>query len=100
MVFTFQVVAVIDLRLPRYGRGTLEVVGAIFHYVVASPTPAGCHPMTPPPPDPNLENVAAIVIALMVFIAGGVVSLAARQRDHRTSEVLNGWQQIAKFFRN
>jgi len=57
-------------------------------------------PSSPPPPHPNLENAAASAIALMFFVAGVLVSLAARQRDHRTSEVLNGWQQIAKFFRD
>ena len=57
-------------------------------------------PSSPPPPHPTLENAAASAIALMFFVAGVLVSLAARQRDHRTSEVLNGWQQIAKFFRD
>jgi hypothetical protein len=56
-------------------------------------------PSSPPPPHPNLENAAAIAIALMFLVAGGVVSLAARQRDRRTSEVLNGWQQITKTLR-
>jgi len=57
-------------------------------------------PSLPPPPHPDFVGVAAISAVLVLFLGGVLIGLAVRQRDHRTSEVLNGWQQIAKTFRD
>ena len=57
-------------------------------------------PSTPLPPHPDFASAAGEGAALVLMVAGGLVAMAVRQRDHRTSEVLNGWQQIAKTFRS
>jgi len=56
-------------------------------------------PSLPPPPHPDFLGVAATSAVLVLFAGGVLIGLAVRHRDHRTSEVLNGWQQIAKTFR-
>lgn len=56
-------------------------------------------PTSPPPPHPDLAGVAVMAAFLALFVAGVLVGMAVRQRDHRTSEVLDGWEQIAKTFR-
>ncbi len=55
-------------------------------------------PSSPPPPHPDFENVAAEGAAFALVVVAGLVGMAVRQRDHRTSEVLSGWEQIAKAF--
>ena len=54
---------------------------------------------SPPPTHPDFAGVAAQGAAFALVLASALVGLAARLRDHRTSEVLSGWQQIAKAFR-
>lgn len=56
-------------------------------------------PSSPPPSHPDPLGLAIAVGALVLLVGGVLVGMSVRQRDHRTSEVLNGWQQIAKTFR-
>ena len=56
-------------------------------------------PSSPPPPHPDPFGLALAVVVLVLLVCGVLVGLTVRQRDHRTSEVLSGWEQIAKTFR-
>jgi hypothetical protein len=56
-------------------------------------------PSLPPPPHPDPVGLAIAVVALALIVAGVLIGITVRQRDHRTSEVLNGWEQIAKTLR-
>lgn len=56
-------------------------------------------PPQPPPPTPNLLGAALSGLAVMAMIAAIGVGLTVRQRDHKSSEVLSGWQHIGRLFR-
>ena len=79
------------LSLTLGGLGVL--IGTAFVSRVIS------QPSSPPPPHPDPVGLAIAVVVLALFVAGLLAMMTVRQRDHRTSEVLNGWEQIAKTLR-